>query len=926
MSADPAPQTTPPRYDVFLSYHWRDRESVEALARLLQTHGLRVFLDRWYLHPGRSWPQELEAVFHACGAVAVCVGPGELGPWQQREAYLALERQARAPGFPVIPVLLPGADPVLGFLGQNTWVDLRAAPGDPIPIGILAAAIRGEAPGPDAEQYIAETLAAICPYRGLLYFREEDAPFFFGRAAGIQRLIGAVRRQPLVAAVGASGCGKSSVVRAGLVPALRREREQVWEIVTLVPGAQPLQALASGLLPLLEPGMMETDRLIEGEKMHRALRAGDLHLPAIVGRILQKQTGTDRLLLVVDQWEELYAQTAEEALRRQFIEELLQATAFAPLTAVLTLRGDFVGHALAYRPLADRLEEAQVNLGPMVRAELQEAIEQPAAQVGLRFEAGLVERILDDAGEEPGNLPLLEFVLKELWARRQHGELGHAAYEDIGRLPGAVAKRADALFGRLSGLEQAAVQRVFLALATPTEEGEYTRRRATLAELGAGVEEVVQKLATERLLVMAPGVGASEGEETVEVAHEALLRRWDTLRAWLDEQRGFLLWRKRFGELVAAWRAGEHRGDALATGLFLSEAERWQRERGEALSPEEQQYIAASLARRQREGIEKEAQRQRELEQAQQLADEAEARRVAEAQRAQEAEARARAQRRAKQVALAGMAVLFVIAAGMFYAAGGVNLLTRWVARRALAQELKWVPIRAPAGGVFQMGCVPGDGQCDGDELPRHPVAISRPFELMAYEVTVAQFRRFNDSTGAPAVRWLRPWDVFRETQPPWSEENHPAVNVAWFEAAAFCAFVGGRLPIEAEWEYAARGGSADTIYPWGNYYSQDRANGWGKGGDDRWDHSAPVGSFPANGFGLYDMVGNAGEWTSSVYRNLPYRGEQPGDPESRESRLMRGGSWADTPKFLRVSTRIHIPPTLRDSSLGFRCARDTSP
>jgi hypothetical protein len=150
--------------------------------------------------------------------VAVCVGPGELGPWQQREAYLALERQARAPRFPVIPVLLPGADPVLGFLGQNTWVDPRTAPGDPVFIGILAAAIRGEAPGPDARDRIAHTLAAICPYRGLLYFREEDAPFFFGRAAGIQRLIDAVRRQPLVAVVGASGCGKSSVARAGSSP------------------------------------------------------------------------------------------------------------------------------------------------------------------------------------------------------------------------------------------------------------------------------------------------------------------------------------------------------------------------------------------------------------------------------------------------------------------------------------------------------------------------------------------------------------------------------------------------------------------------------------------------------------------------------------------------------------------------------------
>jgi TIR domain len=109
-------------YDVFLSYHWRDHAHVEGIAY--------VFLDRWYLHPGRPWPQELETVMRGCRAVAVCVGPGEMGPWQQREVNMALERQAREIEFPVIPVLLPGADPVLGFLGQNTWIDLRAKPDD----------------------------------------------------------------------------------------------------------------------------------------------------------------------------------------------------------------------------------------------------------------------------------------------------------------------------------------------------------------------------------------------------------------------------------------------------------------------------------------------------------------------------------------------------------------------------------------------------------------------------------------------------------------------------------------------------------------------------------------------------------------------------------------------------------------------------
>jgi Novel STAND NTPase 1/TIR domain len=535
-------------FDVFLSYHWRDHARVEAVGRWLRDQGLKVFLDRWYLVAGRPWPEALEQALGTCGAAAVFVGPGEMGPWQQREKYLALERQARDTSFPVIPVLLPQGDPVLGFLGQNTWVDLREQPDDPARLALLAAAIRGEPPGPDVRETLNATLATLSPYRGLLYFREEDAPFFFGREIAAERLLDAITRRSLIAVVGASGSGKSSVVRAGLLPRLRRGGHQVWEVATLVPGDRPLYALAATLAPLLEPDMTETDRLIEITKQARALQEGDLRLRDIVERVLQKQPGTDRLLLVADQWEELYTLTPDETGRRRFIDELLDASGTVPLSVVLTLRGDFVGRALAYRPLSDRLQDAQVNLGPMTRTELERAITAPAEKVGLRFEPGLVERILDDVGEEPGNLPLLEFVLRRLWEDRHGGQLLHAAYDSMGRLEGAIATKAEDVFGRLSGPEQQAVQRVFMQLVRPGQGAEDTRRRARLADIGEGSRSVVKRLADERLLVTAPGgavAGATvaplhersatpssrtaevnDAGETVEVSHEALIRHW----------------------------------------------------------------------------------------------------------------------------------------------------------------------------------------------------------------------------------------------------------------------------------------------------------------------------------------------------------------------------------------------------------------
>ena len=215
----------------------------------------------------------------------------------------------------------------------------------------------------------------------------------------------------------------------------------------------------------------------------------------------------------------------------------------------------------------------------------------------------------------------------------------------------------------------------------------------------------------------------------------------------------------------------------------------------------------------------------------------------------------------------------------------------------------------------------------DEDRNPRPPTRLSRDFEIMSHEVTVGRFRRFIDAQSTIIGRVLLPKGVVMEEQPDWSQDDHPVVYVSWDDARDFCAFVRGRLPTEAEWEYAARGGNADGIYPWGNAYSPDQANGAGVAGKDKWAQSAPVGSFPPNGYGLHDMIGNVWEWTSSVYRENPFRsGDGSEDSASRKARVVRGGSWGVNPRDLRVSLRGDVSPAYRGDFLGFRCARDGSP
>jgi hypothetical protein len=606
-------------YDVFLSYNSADHGVVEDIARKLRDDGLEPFLDRWYLAPGMRWRSELERTLGSCKAVAIFVGPSEMGSWQQREIDVALDLQSRNPNLPVIPVLLPGCEPPLGFLRQLTWVDLRAQKHDP-GIAILANAVRGKASGPDLQKHFNSVRDSICPYRGLLHFREEDAPFFFGREAAIDKLMDSLKLQPFVAVVGASGSGKSSVVRAGLVPRLRSDRDTVWEIVLLVPTDQPLRSLAMALIPLLDPTLSEVDRLAEASKLTEHFSSKRVSVRDVIRRILDRQSGTDRVLIVVDQFEELYTLTSVDSVRRLFLDELLAASSNleSRITVAITLRGDFVGKAFTYRALSDRLQDAQINLGPMTREELESAIRKPAEKMQFEFEAGLVWRILDAVGDQPGNLPLLEFALEELWENRRGRILLNESYDDMGELKGALAKKAGDFFVQLSLADQKVLQRVFLRIVRPSESGEDTRRRAAFTELPSEGAELVFKLANERLLVTSKS--ANGAEQTVEVAHEALISNWGTLRSWINEDREFLLWRERFGAFLAEWQRVEKNEDGLLRGPLLTEAQKWFDRRSQDLSEQERAFIATGRAVRDRLARDERERQEREVESVRKLA------------------------------------------------------------------------------------------------------------------------------------------------------------------------------------------------------------------------------------------------------------------------------------------------------------------
>jgi hypothetical protein len=432
-----------------------------------------------------------------------------------------------------------------------------------------------------------------CPYRGLLPFREEDAYLLFGREKLAGLLNDKLSHKSIIQVSGPSGSGKSSLVAAGLIPALRKAGSR--QILYCRPGTDPFGSLAGVLMPWLEPQLDEISRAARVPMLSRVLREGQL--PYLLRRLPHLRNG---LLVFVDQFEELYTQVSSQAVRHQFLDCLLafmhagRDSGSIRINLVYTIRADFAGRLLSHREFIDAIQDADVKIGPMTREEAESAIRDPALLRGVRFEPGLVERIVNDAGREPGALPLMEFALTELWERQAAGVLTHAAYEDTGQLSGAIAKRAETIFRSLSQSEQDAARRILTRLVRLAEDGGGDSRQcASLASLRMhdhsdfdASRRVLDLLTVARLVTVGLADDARQGE-VAEIAHEALIRRWPRLGQWLREDRDILVWRQRTRTLINHWQEAARDNALLLRGPLLDEAKLWVVRRPNDLSASE---------------------------------------------------------------------------------------------------------------------------------------------------------------------------------------------------------------------------------------------------------------------------------------------------------------------------------------------------
>jgi WD40 repeat protein len=592
-----------PRSDVFLSHATPDKPVVEELATKLRREGIEPWLDIWNLIPGEPWQEAIEEALATCATCAVLIGPGGTGPWQNEEMRTAIDRRvsSQEERFRVIPVLLPNAsrgEPSRfpDFLRNATWVEFRESLDDEKALHRLVSGIRGLAPGPGPGGAVAE---GAIPYRGLEFFDVGDSKFFFGREVLtgwlLDKLLPGDSANRFLAIVGASGSGKSSLARAGLLAALQRGElpgSEAWPHVILKPGARPLENLAVALAGAAGPGAVSDliGKLGSDPRM--------VHLTARVA--LRKPPAGRRLVLLVDQFEEVFTLCSDEKERRSFLDNLLYAatTADGPTAVILTLRADFYARCATYPDLAAAVSDRQILVGPMTRDELQSAIERPAHLAGRELEGGLADLLLNEVEAHPGSLPLLEHALLEIWKECSPGRLLTVeAYREIGGVLGALEKHAEKVYGKLSTTEQEACRQVFLQLVQVDEQGRATRRRLDRSGLAAAcrdrsaAETVITRLTDERLLTT-----GQELAETVEVAHEALLSGWKRLRDWIEQDRESLQTRRRLGEAVEEWKGKNQDPSYLYRGARLLRAEEWSRAHPGEAGPDAETFLAAGRA------------------------------------------------------------------------------------------------------------------------------------------------------------------------------------------------------------------------------------------------------------------------------------------------------------------------------------------
>jgi formylglycine-generating enzyme required for sulfatase activity len=726
------------------------------------------------------------------------------------------------------------------------------------------------------------------PYLGLEAFKPEQAPIFFGRGPEVDQLLEVLRDPAIrfVAVVGASGSGKSSLVAAGLIPRLRTGAlpgSSRWVDITFKPGERggdPFLALAYALKAMLgTTGRREVDLAEE-------LRVKPDSLGTFVNQLLNDGPQAAEVLLVVDQFEEIFTLVDDNAAAG-FIEFIEKAVGLPRVRVLATIRADFTANVAEEPALAQLFQGQGIFLlyAPSVLA-LTDMIRRPAQVAGYEIRDDLCDRILQDTGTGAGAMALMAFALHEVYERgKASGQFTLQDYEALNGVSGAIQFQAEKALQRVGQPDELALHGLFADLMEVNDQGVATRRRASLDEIrkDATKARLADALVDARILI----TDQEQAENpTIEVAHEAVFTGWRRLSRWIESNAGKL---------------------RVCRSLALA-ARDWQQAGAPPLK-----HLPDRATLKQYRGVRPECSFGEDAEVVQSFLGAA----------------------RRRQRLWGGFLALVVLGFGIL----GIDAWLRdremnWTVLRiwALAQVgLYDGPVMAPIPGTttpFQMGSSDCERNSDSNECPQHPVTI-QPFLMGKYEVTFNEYLAFVLDTDEVRV-------------PPhedWGREARPVIHVDWNEVKKYVEWLNKkvtsnktfRLPTEAEWEYAARAGSK-TQYWWGDEIQQDGkvwANCFDCGSEWAGKRTMPVGSFPANSFGLHDMHGNVWEWVEDdwhdKYDGAPDDGRPWFDDPRGADRVMRGGSWRVGARGCRSANRSSLWPDGRGSSVGFRLSRSVA-
>ena len=846
------------KYDIFISYAREDYEWVEGYLLDALGRAQIAYHTEEAFELGRPRLLAFEDAIQQSKRILLVLSPAYL--MEGHTLFVDLLAQfygLETSTWPVIPLILKPIEklpPRLGMLVSLNAVEEKDwEPALKRLAEVFQQPVAPPTPVPEA------------PYPGMRSFTEKESDHFFGRNREIEDLVQLLRGQHLLALIGPSGSGKSSLVHAGLIPELHKSTlfgPGTWLVRDFRPGENPLAALTSAL-------------------------AGDPSDPGVtIPALLATSPDVQRLLIFVDQFEEMFTVTTANT---SDFQNILVELAKTPNThVVIGVRADFYPELMTSPIWRVIPPHCRYEVLPLNEKGLSEAIVRPAERVGVYIESALVERIVADAGREPGILPFIQETMRLLWDRVERRYLRVEAYETLvlprsaygGRrmeevtgLQAAIAMHAEAVFTKLEGSQQAIAQRIFVRLGQFGEGRSHTRRQQPVSRLRGNFkpalfEQVLAYLADEKSRLLILGGEEKGSEREVDIAHEALIGAWPRLLDWLEKQRAGEQFRRGFVQDVDQW-VGKH-GDAffLYEGTKLEEALGWETKHDEELSSEEREFLQASIKHDR--------------------------------------------QRKFVRMFVRSVIVLFalfgIFAVGYFARLAYLN----YSARGSMAYF--------PAGPALL-----------GPDLSNlRTVEISSTFSLDKHEVTNRQYQL--------CMQAGRCW---RPNEPAYyaginavGSENLPVVWVSGYQAAAFCDSLGERLPTQVEWERAVRGKDGRP-WPWGkNAPTSSRVNIFLPDSPEAMQPFiglAPIDdprfASGATEEGITHLLGNAAEWTSTPGSCLePYGCSMIWDGATEiQSLNVVGLSWADDllqGDTQRVTEALPAQPIHFSDAIGFRCAR----